>query len=313
MKKIYLKYIGNILTILAIIFLINRIIKLDVDYKNIFNIKNSIILFNLSLLYSLHILMCCLPWKLSIEIVTNKKIDFYEVSEVFTKANLMKYIPGNVFQYVGRNDIAIKKEISHIKIVISTILDILMNIIGMGIISIIFYRRGIEIWVNYLNIPIIKILIVFITGVFIILVIFRVKIYNIIDKIKPNLSARKIKLCFYSILYYIASGIYTGIFYLIILKVVVDMDFSFKEAITILGAYSLSWIIGFIMPGAPGGIGVREVAITVFLSNIVNIDQILLGIIIYRFITIIGDFLGLFLTKIYRIFKKYGNRGVEEI
>ena len=50
---------------------------------------------------------------------------------------------------------------------------------------------------------------------------------------------------------------------------------------------------GFITPGAPGGLGVREALLTIILSDILPTDIIVAGVLIFRFITLFGEFLAL--------------------
>ena len=56
---------------------------------------------------------------------------------VFTRSNLYKYVPGNVFQYVGRNKLAEDAQVSHVDVACATVLDVLGCVISTGIISVI--------------------------------------------------------------------------------------------------------------------------------------------------------------------------------
>jgi uncharacterized membrane protein YbhN (UPF0104 family) len=49
----------------------------------------------------------------------------------------------------------------------------------------------------------------------------------------------------------------------------------------------------FLMPGAPGGTGIREATLTLLLTGVVPADDALLTAVIFRFVTIIGDFWGI--------------------
>ena len=74
------------------------------------------------------------------------------------------------------------------------------------------------------------------------------------------------------------------------MKVIVHENF-FSYG-TVIGAFLLSWMVGFIVPGAPGGIGIREAVITFLLSKSVSQESVVVSIVIYRFITTIGDLIG---------------------
>lgn len=72
----------------------------------------------------------------------------------------------------------------------------------------------------------------------------------------------------------------------------------------IIGAYSVSWIIGFLTPGAPGGIGVREAVISLLLKgSATSIDLIIIAVVITRIVSIMGDIMGVLIANRIRILK----------
>ena len=63
----------------------------------------------LSLLFAVHMVIVGVPWKCITEYISGIKIPYPLVAFVVCKANLYKYLPGNVFQYVGRNESAMER------------------------------------------------------------------------------------------------------------------------------------------------------------------------------------------------------------
>ena len=61
----------------------------------------------------------------------------------------------------------------------------------------------------------------------------------------------------------------------------------------IIGGFILSWLVGYITPGAPGGIGVRELVLTLLFTDsvFVSSDTITMASALYRGISILGDLL----------------------
>ena len=55
------------------------------------------------------------------------------------------------------------------------------------------------------------------------------------------------------------------------------------------GGYALAWAIGFVVPGAPGGLGVREAMLLTFLSGAVEDKSVLIAAILFRVATTLGD------------------------
>ena len=99
------------------------------------------------------------------------------------------------------------------------------------------------------------------------------------------------------ILFFILTGlIFFGVFYIL------DPGSSFSSVIEYIAIYSCAWIFGFITPGAPGGIGVRESIMVVLLSDKIGAGNALSGALLFRGITISGEVVGYLLagTKIFK-------------
>lgn len=68
------------------------------------------------------------------------------------------------------------------------------------------------------------------------------------------------------------------------------LDGSFSAAWwSVVGVYTVAWLLGFVMPGAPAGIGIREVALLVGLSPLYGEEQAMAAAAILRLVTTTGD------------------------
>lgn len=268
---------------------------MEIDYQIIFRGGNIVKFLILSLLYGLSLLMLCIPWKSLVAILSGQNIRFYEAAFIWNKSNIMKYIPGNIFQYVARNEIAAVMGLNHIMVALATMLDVIINLIGVLFVAVIFYWQGI--WkgiafvrqcVEYRFVFLILLLIT------IIIWVFRKKIKKCIHKIR-ELTIEQICKCILSSVFYSVWAVCASAIFLFILMWILDVDLNMQSLPVIAGAFLLSWVIGFILPGAPGGIGIREAAIAMLLysNSIVQEEIILSGIVIYRIINIVGDLWGL--------------------
>lgn len=61
------------------------------------------------------------------------------------------------------------------------------------------------------------------------------------------------------------------------------------SAVFLTGAFAASWILGFIAPGAPAGLGIREAILSAWLSGSLPPAQIVLLVIALRIATTVGD------------------------
>jgi hypothetical protein len=74
---------------------------------------------------------------------------------------------------------------------------------------------------------------------------------------------------------YIATQLLNGVGVACIASAMIDVDVT--KVILLTGAYALAWMIGFLLPGAPGGLGVRESAFLVLVAHALP-PEVALGI-----------------------------------
>lgn len=89
---------------------------------------------------------------------------------------------------------------------------------------------------------------------------------------------------FYSTMFIISGFILFSVFYM--LK---PQSFSSYLLYQIIFVFTLSWVIGYIVPGAPGGVGIREAILIIMLSPTFGNQTAALGSLILRIVTIFGD------------------------
>ena len=87
--------------------------------------------------------------------------------------------------------------------------------------------------------------------------------------------------------FYFSFFLIAGLLLVFIVKIFIEINFFISAKIIII--FSIAWLAGFIIPGAPGGIGVREVVIIFFISPIIGEAQSTVVAIALRFITLLGD------------------------
>jgi uncharacterized membrane protein YbhN (UPF0104 family) len=56
-----------------------------------------------------------------------------------------------------------------------------------------------------------------------------------------------------------------------------------------VGAYIVAWLVGLATPGAPAGVGVREVVLYSLLKPFVSDSDLLTAIVLGRMVTVAGD------------------------
>ena len=90
--------------------------------------------------------------------------------------------------------------------------------------------------------------------------------------------------------YYGAFFVICGII-LILLLWLLERESSISLLSLAVFGYSLAWIIGYITPGSSAGIGVREAALTLILSQYVSVEVAIYTSFLLRIVTTLGDVL----------------------
>lgn len=305
-----LKYFGNIITILAIIFIVKKLYLYDIDYAAILSKENSIFLLVILIIYMLLVFLGGIPWTGILNVLSKSNIHYSEVVFIFVKSNILKYIPGNIFQYAGRNELAVIKNIKHSKVALATLIDVVWYIFTMLSFSVILSGNELMIWLREQHVLTFNNFI-FICGVILIcgtifLIIYIWKRQMVKNAVLKVLSVEFWKILAFNFIFYVIMGIISAGLYVAIFSLISGNIYSLHEVTIYTGIMLVAIVAGFVTPGAPGGVGVREAASLFLLNGMIDETVILLGIIIMRAISIIGDlvvYIAVFFSKL-----KFGYR-----
>ena len=80
-----------------------------------------------------------------------------------------------------------------------------------------------------------------------------------------------------------------GAQFLLVLMLLVPTAELAPVALAVCGAYVLAWVAGFLTPGAPAGVGVRELVLYLLLSHIVSQPDLLAAVVLARAVSVCGD------------------------
>jgi len=83
----------------------------------------------------------------------------------------------------------------------------------------------------------------------------------------------------------------SGAVFVAILGLVSPQSCSVSLVPALCGAYVISWLVGFVTPGAPAGVGVRELVLLFLLKGLVLEADLLLAVVLGRIVTVLGDLL----------------------
>jgi len=299
-KKIIIKTVGNIVTLVAIVFVVKQLFSSGIDYRGIFSVNNIIPIITIIFSQAVLVLLNSYPWATLVTTISEKRIDYMDIIEVYTKSNIYKYVPGNVFQYIGRNELASKRNIPHIKVAIATFLDVICNVISAFALSLFFLYDFTIKYIGEIDIKFILILMIFFLVCITVIIVMKERIVNYLIEKNIRFTRKYIYTFFKCFLYYIFSMIITSLMYCIVVFGILKIPISFNLFINLFSAYILSWLVGFITPGAPAGIGIKEAVMVAVTGGLLNQPSIALSMIIIRILTTISDFIAYLIVSINR-------------
>lgn len=302
--KKWAKHVGKALSIISVLFIAYSIYKLGFDFSTITDWKTFILIALFGVLLKIaSVYLAASAWTDWLVLFSeNNGFKKSEAIRAYSKANIGKYLPGNVMHYVERNIFASGLGLSQKRIVLASGLEIIGQLLSAVVVGLIlaadyFYSAITAVFKGK------NLIYAFAIGFFALaaLVVLLVLKNKILSFIREFGTGAFIKTFLITLLKYILSLWLLGVV-MVLLYIYMGGSMALKTFNIIVAAYVIAWVLGFVTPGASGGIGVRELVIVLLLKSVIGEEIILTLSVIHRLITIIGDFILYFIV----IIKKKG-------
>ncbi|MCL1884144.1 MAG: lysylphosphatidylglycerol synthase domain-containing protein [Defluviitaleaceae bacterium] len=296
MKKI-VSWLGTILMIVSLGFIARRLMEYGIDFSLL--TSPIIVAGLLAVAFAEGIAMfgAAFNFRALLKNASGVLVEKPLAAVVYLTSNLYKYIPGSVLYVAGRHRIAVEtKGLTHAKLAFSTIVEGVFYVVGALIVAIIF---AFDYSHNYIRQLEILPLVMLVIGI--VVVIAAPPIYLLRHRIEKFLST--IEIFKFSVVvkrFGFALGLMFlwGITFLFTLMLL-GQPMSATLAPAVIGLYLLAWLAGFLTPGAPSGLGVREAVMLMFLGGLVYTEILLAAMVIHRVITVAGDIFGYLIAIVY--------------
>ncbi len=251
-----------------------------------------LIILLLSFIFSLLYFSLAYGWKKLLEISSDKLLDMGVVS-IYLKTVIFKYAPGNVFHFLGRHSLHESHKLSHKTVAFTNGAEIILQLISVGIIifiGLLFFKVEID-FGYYFGLSFNTLMMAFSLFIFLLLVVILQKKYR-----KYLLSYKIASVIALQISFLI--GLATILFLIYVIFFDVDISIGVFGRLVLIS--SIAWLFGFIVPGAPGGVGIRESILLLLLPSVLFLtkEELLAGAIIFRLVTILGEVFTFFLAKL---------------
>ncbi len=294
------KIMGNAVSALSMIFVFAAFVRIDFDDRWITNWRVFwLIAASGVLVKTVTVFLSAGAWCLWLEYFAGRRCARREALRVYAKANIGKYLPGNVMHYVERNLFAAKLNLSQKQIAAASICEVISLVLAAFLLGACLDFADLQtVWL-----AVRQSLLPFYRGVLAgavcsaVFVIAAVGLYALRNfaKRQDGFSFRQffgtLFRCFwiYAAVLFLLGAILAA-FYLYM-----GGQPRLSKVLRLIAAYMIAWVFGFVIPGAPGGIGVREMALTLLLAPVMGRDKIVVLSVMHRLVTVLGDVLAYFL------------------
>ena len=302
LKKKIIEILGWIISAAALYFVYQNVINIDLEAAKA-KVSYSWIPYIIIFITIYVILMGFLAtgWRYMLELLHGSELPKWRIIGIYTKTQIYKYIPSNLMNVIARIYFATQLGPSKSNVVQSYFLEIVfMVLIGILIVLISTLTGSFSLSDELIN----EIrdfsggklkgfsLGILVFGALAIGFYLVKALRNYKSSLNRQNLMRLLKLAVLLLAFFYGMGLVEYfVFYSLL-----GMDITFLYVIAL---FTITWLGMFVIPGAPGGIGVREFIVITLLSPIYGPDDPTIGIIIFRVITVLGDALLLPLGSIF--------------
>ncbi len=222
----------------------------------------------LPFIYGISGILLAVSWR-NILTFTGKSTDTYFAIKTYGISQIAKYIPGNIFHLASRQVIGAGYGIPHSALAKSAFFEILLLVVS-----------------GSLFLPLVLPFLFKSLSAYFVVFLFTIAVlsaYFLIGKFINNFLAKSLGL---HVLFLCISGL---VFFAVLVILLDDIN-TFSGGISyIIGVYVIAWLVGLVTPGAPAGVGIREIVLLFLLNSTVPESVLVLSIVCNRIVTISGD------------------------
>ncbi len=244
-------------------------------------------LFLITILYTIAVFCVSLGWQKFLVNQGEPLATFSLCQKIYSRSVIAKYVPLGILEYAGRHVIAGEHGISQGHVASANLWEILSQVfVACIFISVFWFLSGTE-----LQIISSAFLFTVFLGFFVVLISFN-KFVNLIPWLvnRFNISRLKLKFVIVPMIFYTVFFFILGVILVVVVSNV-SQQLNLHETAYIFAISAIAWLFGYITPGAPAGLGIREATLLLGIGEMVSEPNALLIIGLFRIVTVLGDLL----------------------
>jgi uncharacterized membrane protein YbhN (UPF0104 family) len=205
---------------------------------------------------------------------------------IYGRTQIAKYLPGNIFHYPSRHLMGNRAGFHHPALVGAMVYEIMGVLVAGGAISLIGFPKGI---INgnsiIMRVAILPLILIFPFIIQYVLVHFSIgqrfdfpekPVWEVVKGLYPVWAIYTFFFIFEGLILWGIIGGCTGLWFNVPL-------------LYIFSAFSIPWVIGFITPGSPAGLGVRDALMILILTNFIGAPTAAFVTLVSRLVVTLGD------------------------
>ncbi len=270
---------------------------MDLDWAAILRVKRiGLIFLALSLLSVIQYSLGPVAWRCLLMAISGREIPFRSVYYIYSKSNLAKYLPGNVMHFAGRNLLGEELGVHQADIALATVFEIILTLISAVFLALVFSSSYLLQTIRLIleNPGYRKTLLLLAAAGLILLAAFAVlaaKNREVKQYLAQLVSKDNLAAVLKTLPIYWPSFLIVGLINVLIFSLVLGVKMELGTAVSVIGLTIISWLVGYIVPGAPGGIGVREAVSVLLMAPLLGTENVTVAAVLLRVVNVIGDVL----------------------
>lgn len=233
-------------------------------------------------------------WSQTLRRDFQQSVDSGHLMQAYLQTNIAKYLPGNIWHYYGRINAATAAgaslEIATVTVLLEPLLMAAAALLVALLASQTVSQYGtVVLWLQWL-------------GLFGVLLAIHPRVLNPVIAYLSSLKQKtasfpentpSVKLVRYPILPLVGALSFVllrGVGFLMTFWAIAP--FNVEQIPLLLSGFSLSWLVGLIVPGAPGGIGVFEATAIALLGRSFPWGLLLGSVALYRLVSVTSEAMG---------------------
>jgi uncharacterized membrane protein YbhN (UPF0104 family) len=277
-KRRWIAIVGRVFVVVALLYFVHAFAThwSQISQRGV-TLNEALVLAALSVAYGTSLYLAAENWHRILNMLARDAIERRSTYPSYGLTQIAKYLPGNVFHLVGRHVWLTRKGVKDSALIGASTLEVLVLVtaaLAVVVLASLAAPVHVSAIVELMGTPLAIFALVAAAVAFgALLLRSRLRL--------PTLSwgTLAIAVCIAAVFFLIQGMIFFALCRLV----------EPATSIAVAGLATAAWLIGYLTPGSPGGIGSREVSLMLFLQGLMAEPNAVIAIALFRLVTTAGD------------------------